>query len=86
MWGSVLLVGAGFAAAGVRPVPAILFAQAANGILMPAVAIFLLIVVNDRRSMGRPANGPVVNLLGGTVVAGTLLLGVRAILGAFGVL
>ena len=86
VWALVLLAGAAFAAAGVRPVPAILFAQAANGVLLPAVAIFLLLVVNDRRSMGGHANGSVANLLGGLVVAATLLLGARAVLGALGVL
>ncbi|MGH7571922.1 MAG: Nramp family divalent metal transporter [Gemmatimonadota bacterium] len=86
VWVLVLLAGAVFAVTGVRPVPAILFAQAANGILLPAVAIFLLLVVNDRRSMGCHANGSVANLLGGLVVAVTLLLGARAVLDAFGLL
>lgn len=86
VWGAVLLAGAGFAAAGIRPVPAILFAQAANGLLLPAVAVFLLIVVNDRRAMGRHANGPLANILGGSVVLVTLLLGMRALLGALGAL
>ncbi|MGH7556741.1 MAG: Nramp family divalent metal transporter [Gemmatimonadota bacterium] len=85
VWALVLLAGAVFAVIGVRPVPAILFAQAANGVLLPAVAIFLLVVVNDR-SMGSHANGWVANLLGVAVVAVTLLLGARAVLGVFGIL
>ncbi len=86
VWAFVLLAGVAFAVTGVRPVPAILFAQAANGVLLPAVAIFLLIVVNDRRSMGSHANGFLANVLGGAVVAVTLVLGARAVLGALGLL
>jgi manganese transport protein len=84
VWVLVLGVGFGFAAAGVRPVPAILFAQVANGILLPAVAVFLLVAVNDRRWMGERANGPWLNVLGALVVLTTMVLGGRAILGALG--
>lgn len=85
VWLAVLLVGTAFAVAGVRPVPAILFAQAANGLLLPAVALFLLLAVNDARSMGGKRNGVLSNLLGGAVVLVTLVLGVRGILQALGV-
>lgn len=86
VWLTVLLVGTAFAVAGVRPVPAILFAQAANGILLPAVAIFLLLAVNDARSMGGKRNGLASNLLGALVVVVTLVLGGRGVLGALGIL
>jgi manganese transport protein len=85
VWITVLLVGTGFAVAGVRPVPAILFAQAANGLLLPAVAIFLLLAVNDVRSMGGKRNGILSNALGGAVVLVALVLGVRGILQALGI-
>jgi manganese transport protein len=75
VWLFVLLTGAGFATAGVRPVPAILFAQVANGLLLPAIAVFLLIAVNDRARMGEWRNGPVRNALGTVVVLLTLGLG-----------
>jgi len=83
---AVLLTGVSFAVAGVRPVQAILFAQAANGVLLPAVAVFLLLAVNDRRLMGGEANGLLPNLLGGGVVLVTLLLGGRGVLTALGLL
>ncbi|MBI4408919.1 MAG: Nramp family divalent metal transporter [Gemmatimonadetes bacterium] len=80
----LLVLGAGFlfASMGIRPVPAILFAQVANGVILPGVALFLLLAVNDRRWMQRWANGPVLNLLGALVVAVTFLLGGWAILRA----
>ncbi len=82
VWGVVLGAGAAFAAAGVRPVPAILFAQVANGILLPGVAVFLLVVANDGRRMGAWKNGRLLNLAGGIVVLVTLVLGGRAVAGA----
>jgi len=74
VWMTVLLAGAGFTAAGVRPVPAILFAQVANGVLLPAVALFLLFAVNSAR-MGRYRNGPAANTAGAIVVLVAVGLG-----------
>ncbi len=85
-WIAVLATGAAFAATGVRPVAAIVFAQAANGLLLPAVAVFLVIVVNDRVRMGRWANGRWANAIAGIVVALAALLGGRGLLGALGIL
>jgi len=82
VWMLVLVAGAGFAAAGVRPVPAILFAQVANGVLLPAVAAFLLVAANDARRMGERRNGRFLNLAGAAVVLVTLVLGIRAVAGA----
>ena len=84
VWGSVIAVGVGFALAGVRPVPAILLAQAANGLLLPLVAAFLLWVMNDRAFLGRATNGRLANALGVLVVGLTLVLGVRAVVMAVG--
>lgn len=79
VWILVMATGTGFALAGVRPVPAIVFAQAANGILLPAVAIFLLLVMNDRRLLKGSANGPLANTLGSVVVVLTAALGAWAL-------
>lgn len=82
VWLAVLACGTAFALTGIRPVPAILFAQAANGILLPAIAIFLLVVMNDRAALGPAANGWKANLLGVSVVVLTFALGIRALAGA----
>jgi NRAMP (natural resistance-associated macrophage protein)-like metal ion transporter len=79
IWILVLCTGIAFAAAGVRPVPAILFAQVANGVLLPAIAIFLLLAVNDRARMHDRVNGPLANLFGGAIVLVTILLGAWAV-------
>ena len=79
VWGAVLATGVGFAVAGVKPLPAIVFAQAANGLLLPLVAIFLLVVMNDRALLGRASNGWLANVLGVVVVVLAVVLGVKAI-------
>ncbi len=67
-WAAILLVGTILAASGIRPVPAIIFAQAANGVLLPVTAIFLLIVMNRSDLLGTYRNGMLANVLGGLVV------------------
>lgn len=83
VWIVVLAAGLGFAVAGVRPVPAILFAQVANGLLLPGVALFLVYTVNDADSMGEWANRPWLNAAAAGVVLVSVLLGARALLEVF---
>ncbi len=69
VWATVLLAGVVFAVwFGGSPIQAIIFAQAANGLIFPMVAVFLLIVVNRRSLMGNAANTTAANLLGVAVV------------------
>jgi manganese transport protein len=76
VWLAVLLAGLGFGLSDVAPIPAIVLAQALNGLLLPIVAIFLLLEVNDRRSMGdQGVNGAISNTVMTVVVAVTVLLG-----------
>jgi len=83
VWGGVLLFGVAFGVSGVAPVPAIVLAQAFNGILLPVAAVFLLLAVNDRRLLGEGAiNGPFANAVTGLVVAVTVLLGAAGVLRA----
>lgn len=83
VWLGVLAVGVGFGLAGVRPIPAIILAQALNGVLLPFAAVFLFVIVNDRGLMGDAGiNGPATNALTAAVVAVTLVLGVAGVLRA----
>ncbi len=83
VWLAVLLTGLLFGLAGVKPVPVIILAQALNGILLPFVSIFLLIIVNDRNIMGQDGiNSHRLNILSGLVVWITILLGILNILKA----
>ena len=86
VWLTVLLSGTVFAALGTSPLAAILFAQAANGFLLPICAIFLLVVMNDRQALGEFSNGKIINVLGCAVVLVTLGLGALKIARVFGLL
>jgi manganese transport protein len=82
VWGAVLATGVAFGLADLRPVPVILVAQAANGLLLPWVAVFLLLAVNDRRLMGDAVNGRASNVAMALVVGVALVLGTSAVLRA----
>ena len=84
VWGSVLGVGVLFGLLQVQPIPAIVLAQALNGLLLPFAAVFLLIAVNDRSLMGEGVNGAFANLVAALVVAVSVLLGLRQVLPALG--
>ena len=76
VWIGILLIGVIFGITDVQPIPAIILAQALNGILLPFVAVFLLLVVNDRTLMGSGINNIFFNVCTGFVVVVTILLGV----------
>lgn len=65
---SVLFIGTLFSAVGTKPIAAILFAQAANGLLLPVTAVFLLIIMNRKGLLGEYRNSFVSNILGVAVV------------------
>ncbi len=77
VWLAVLLTGLIFGLLGVKPIPVIILAQALNGVLLPFVSIFLLIIVNDRGIMGEDGlNSARLNVMSGLVVLITIILGV----------
>lgn len=83
VWIVVLAVGALFGLAGVRPIPAILLAQALNGVLLPLVSVFLWLAVNDRGLMGeRGRCGAVANVALGIVVVVAAVLGLSSLMRA----
>jgi NRAMP (natural resistance-associated macrophage protein)-like metal ion transporter len=82
--GSVLLIGAIVAMTGARPIEIILFAQIANGVLLPLVAIFLLYAANNKKLLGAYANGALANVAGLAVTLIAAGLGLRGILRAIG--
>ncbi len=80
IWFFVLLCGVVFSSLGFRPTNVILFAQIANGLLLPIVAIFLLWIMNDKKLLGYSTNTYASNVLGFIVVLITLGLGIKGIL------
>ena len=86
VWTTVILIGVIFSAIGLKPLSAIIFAQAANGILLPIIAIFLLYAMNNKKRLGKYINTPITNVLGVIVVLVACGLGVRGILKVLGVM
>jgi manganese transport protein len=85
VWGSVLIIGALLATSLTRsPSQVIVVAQVAGGILLPLIALFLLLVVNQSKLMGEFRNRLIANVLGGIVVVVTSGLGTMTLLRAFG--
>lgn len=86
VWAVIILVGVTFAIIGSSPTLAIVFAQAANGLILPFVAVFLLVVMNRRDLLGDHVNSTGANIVGGIVVLIAIGLGIRSLLSAFGVM
>lgn len=81
IWIGVLVVGVGFGASGVHPIPVILLAQALNGVLLPVAATFLLLAVNDRRLVGVSGlNNAFSNICLVVVVAVSMVLGAGGVM------
>ena len=78
-----VVIGTVLAFLGQNPVAAIIFAQAANGALLPVVAGFLLVVMNRSDLLQEYTNGLVANILGTVVVLIAVGLEVFQILKAF---
>ena len=58
-----------------NPIGLILFAQAANGLVLPVASVFLLMVLNNRTKMRDMANNRVQNIIGVAVILLVSLLG-----------
>lgn len=82
---TILIIGVVTACLNIKPVTLIVTAQFANGLLLPIVAVFLLIAMNQKTLLGAHRNGPLANILGGLVVLITFGLGLTYVLKAVGV-
>ena len=78
--GIILIVGVIGSALGTSPVQVIIFAQVANGILLPISAIYLIWVMNNKEKLGDYVNKKYSNVLGIIVVGFTVLMGVRTLI------
>jgi len=78
VWLSVLGVGLLFGLLEVKPIPAIIMAQAINGALLPIIAIFLLLTANDKQLLSAQfANGLGLNIITLLIVGITCFLGLH---------
>jgi len=72
--GLIVIGGLAVLIPGVPLVSMILLSQEINGLILAVILLFMLVLVNDRRIMGRYVNGPVVNVIAGATVALLLVL------------
>jgi NRAMP (natural resistance-associated macrophage protein)-like metal ion transporter len=83
IWMGVLGVGLTVSLFDINPLAIIVFAQVANGLVLPVASIFLLIVLNNRHKMEGLANTPVQNFVGGMVILLVCFLGIWSIVRLF---
>lgn len=78
-WILVLVAGIAFSIGNVKPIPAIILAQALNGFLLPFVSIFLFIVINNQNIVGSQKSNPfLLNIFMILVIFVTLVLGLNS--------
>ncbi|WP_435622552.1 Nramp family divalent metal transporter [Flagellimonas sp.] len=80
VWIGILLLGVLFLSLDIKPIQVIQFAQVANGILLPIMAMLLLWMVNQKNVMGNHSNKLSQNILGVLIVLFTIFLGIKSIL------
>ena len=83
VWGSILLLGILASIFGGSPIVVIQFAQVANGILLPIVAIFLVYLMNNSKLLGIYTNTVKQNILACIVLAVAIILGFRSLNAVF---
>lgn len=86
VWSIILVLGVGFLFFGYTPIEIIKFAQVANGILLPLIAVFLLWIVNKASVMGEYRNTKFQNGIGFLIIALALALGLKSIFKVIGLL
>lgn len=79
IWFIVIITGVLFATFGLKPVRIILVAQFANGLLLPILAVFLLMVMNNKSILGEFTNRRMINIIGILIILVTFLLGLKSI-------
>ena len=84
VWAGVLILGVLFSSLQINPIEIIRFAQIANGILLPVIAIFLFWIVNKHSVLGQHRNSIWQNILGILVIALSVFLGIKAIVSVIG--
>lgn len=80
---AIILVGASVNIFNIDTIQIIFFAQVANGILLPFVAVFLLKLSMNKKIMGEYVNSNIQNIAAFAILFVSIALGLRTILRAF---
>ena len=84
IWMLILFVGVGSLSLDFRPIEIIQFAQVANGLLLPLIAVLLLWLVNRPGILGTYKNKTGNNVLAIFIILLVLILGIKSIIGVLG--
>ncbi|WP_300434760.1 Nramp family divalent metal transporter [Christiangramia sp.] len=79
VWMGIIILGVFFSSLGIKPVEIIQFAQIANGLVLPIIAIFLFWIVNQHAVLGEYKNNILQNIIGFIVIALAVFLGAKSI-------
>ena len=83
VWISILGLGVLFSSLQFKPIEIIRFAQIANGLLLPIIAIFLFWIVNKASVMGKHKNSLIQNIIGIIIILISIFLGAKSIYSVF---
>jgi len=84
MYTLMILLGAGLILLPNAPLISIMFySQVINGLLLPFILVFMLLLINDRRIMGEYVNGLTVNILAWATVAVLIVLSLAIVVTSF---
>lgn len=86
VWFIVLFMGILFSSLDFKSIEIIKFAQVANGILLPVIAVFLLVVANNKRLLKSQVNGYLFNLITVIIILFTMFIGIKSVLSVIGVI
>ncbi|MEM7380018.1 MAG: Nramp family divalent metal transporter [Bacteroidota bacterium] len=84
VWILVLISGVSVLSFDINPIQVIKFAQVANGILLPFIAVFLIWMVNKKGIMGAYKNDIWQNILAITILLLATALGLKSLVQVFG--
>ncbi|WP_179134571.1 Nramp family divalent metal transporter [Oceanobacillus timonensis] len=82
VFSAVIILGIITSAIEFEPLEVLLVAQALNGIILPVIAIFIMVVVNKKNAMGKYVNRLWLNILGWLVTAVVIFLGTYSLVDA----
>jgi len=83
VWMSILMIGVLVATFGKSPIQIIQFAQVANGLLLPIIAIFLFWIMNQTKILGNYTNNFLQNCIGGIILFITIGLALKTLYTVF---
>lgn len=85
IWISILFLGVLSLSLKIKPIEIIKFAQVANGMLLPVIAILLVWIVNKKNVMGKYKNTLFQNIIGFLIIGLSIILGAKSIFKVFGI-